>query len=520
VHELPAAVTRDFLYDHEVRGVLMVAVLLGACEPNGLTLEVTTKNPAVTRVELLPGMDCPDNCPERVAPPALDPRPIDHIFVVDDSSPWFADVEGGVAGFRVTVDNPASVGMLLAIGLDKDGQPLETVYAYDVEIPTTRGDYVRVALKPAAPVATTLLDPPQPDGAEGLAIWREPVAKRACVLAEHWNGNPEPQRDLIVPSDDTDCDEVVPAKECAPWTPLAMNAPSTIDNANCTYFGALPSGADVCLFGGTPCNELSPTTTPQCTHLEEKYCTPKALCTSCTGVDWSPDCAANALVTGAMQQSLPFLDCSFRVTEAGIPCVDQLTVTGVDLSGLLGANRVSSCERAGVHDLTAPFGPFDNKVQTPTGLFKVDGLTQPCKLDILWKGTAVTPGSVTPPSAVFLDLDLDNTNHLVLPAVIRTEVGCTNQPRCVLALGTAGDTMLQCARERGTMTAICGPSGLCANGPSCGTSCCGAGEECINNVCTCGGKAGCDGGDVCTAGAYGPDQCGSLCCGVNTLCPF
>jgi len=51
---MPAAVTRDFLYDHEVRGVLPVTVLLAACEPNGLALEITTSHPAGTRGELTP----------------------------------------------------------------------------------------------------------------------------------------------------------------------------------------------------------------------------------------------------------------------------------------------------------------------------------------------------------------------------------------------------------------------------------------------------------------------------------
>ena len=519
---MPGSVTGDFAYDQGVRGALPIAVLLAACEPSGLTLEVTTTNPSVRSVEVLVGMDCDGDCPRGVAPPALAPRSVDRIFVVDDTAPWDALVENGVAGFRLAADSATEVDLLLAIGLDAQDQPIEIAYAYDVEVPVTRGDHVRVRLEPAAPVAVSLTDPPPPEGTESLAIWREPTAKRACVLAEHWSNHPEPTRDLIVPADDPDCDEVRLVNECAPWTHLAVNTPSTIDGANCTLFGTLPSGQDLCVFGGTPCNEVTPSGIPACEALDTLYCAPKALCSACLG-PWTPDCAHDALANGVASSTMPFLTCSFAVTDSGEPCLDEAIVQGVDASALLassGGSATTTCTDVGVHDLQAPLGPFQSYVETEVGLFKVDALTAPCKLDVHFKGVP-TP---TPSTAIALvDLALANNAHLAVPAVIRVDVGCTRTPTCAFSVGSNyADPMLACAHEEPVMPAACGrtPGSSClGDGPACGSVCCGAGEQCVGGQCTCGGNAPCGAGDTCLAPVPRQDQCGTACCGT-TPCPF
>lgn len=519
---MPRPVTGDFAYDHRVRGVLPVAVLLAACEPSGLTLEVTTTNPNVRSVEVLVGMDCDGDCPRGVAPPALAPRSVDYIFVVDDTAPWYAAVEGGVAGFRLAADSATEVDLLLAIGLDAQDRPIEIAYAYNVDVPLSRGDHVRVQLEPAAPVAVSLTDPPPPDGTESLAMWREPSRKRACVLAEHWSSHPEPTRDLIVPADDPDCDEVVDVNECAPWTHLAVNTPSTIDGANCSLFGALPSGADLCVLGGTPCNEVTPTGIPACEALDTLYCAPKALCSSCPG-PWQPGCAFTAFSNAAASSTTPFLSCSFGVTDAGQPCLDEVIVQGVDASALLASSSspTTTCTDVGVHSLQAPLGPFLSSVTTEVGLFKVDALTAPCKLDVHFKGV-VTPTEST--SLALVDLALANNAHLAVPAIIHVSPGCDRMPTCAFSVGSNfADPMLACAKEQPLLPAACGHtagSNCLEGGPACGAACCGAGEQCVGGQCTCGGNAACSGGDICQAAVAREDQCGTTCCGGITLCPF
>jgi hypothetical protein len=65
----------------------------------------------------------------------------------------------------------------------------------------------------------------------------------------------------------------------------------------------------------------------------------------------------------------------------------------------------------------------------------------------------------------------------------------------------------------------CHASGGCPNGPACGTSCCGAGEECVNNTCMCGTNPACGVGDQCASGVAMPNGCGSICCGASGPCP-
>jgi hypothetical protein len=514
-------VTRDFAYDPEVRGlpavVGVLVAMLAACDPPGLTLEITTTNKDVRSVEILVGMDCSGDCPRGIAPPALAPRAVDRIFVVDDDSPWSSTVDGGVAGFRLAADSATEVDLVLAVGLDEAGTPIETAYAYDVEVPGTRGDYVRVELEAAMPVAASLTEPPPPAGTEALAIWREPNAKRACVLAEHWSDGAEPTRDLVVPVDDPDCDEVV--NECAPWTHLATNVPTTIDHANCTYSGALSSGKDVCLLGGSPCNEVGPTVAT-CAALDVPYCAPQALCSACQG-PWNPDCALTAMRDGSATNTMPHLSCTFAKDDAGEPCLDEAIVTGVDGSALLGSPPATTCKGTRVHDLQLPLGPFESSVQTGVGLFKVDGLEPPCTVDVHFKGI---PQANESTAIALVDLELDNDAHLAVPAVIHVTTGCTFSPTCTFVLGTTTDSMIGCAEEAPPPTAACGPSGGCPAGPACGPSgsltCCGSGERCVSGQCICGSNGGCSGGDQCAVRLSTPDQCGELCCGVSIGCPF
>ena len=65
----------------------------------------------------------------------------------------------------------------------------------------------------------------------------------------------------------------------------------------------------------------------------------------------------------------------------------------------------------------------------------------------------------------------------------------------------------------------CLPSGGCPNGQPCGTSCCGSGEECVNDTCMCGTGPACGVGDMCVTNVARQDGCGALCCGASGPCP-
>jgi hypothetical protein len=70
----------------------------------------------------------------------------------------------------------------------------------------------------------------------------------------------------------------------------------------------------------------------------------------------------------------------------------------------------------------------------------------------------------------------------------------------------------------------CAPSGSCLQGPPCGDTCCGSGEQCIAGelgpTCACGEGPACDVGLACeSAGPVGEDGCGTICCGGTDPCP-
>jgi hypothetical protein len=73
------------------------------------------------------------------------------------------------------------------------------------------------------------------------------------------------------------------------------------------------------------------------------------------------------------------------------------------------------------------------------------------------------------------------------------------------------------------LAAMCGASGGCPTGPSCGGICCAAGERCDNGTCHCGSAAACVVGEICATGGPigGPGMCGTICCGgAGNPCPL
>jgi hypothetical protein len=81
------------------------------------------------------------------------------------------------------------------------------------------------------------------------------------------------------------------------------------------------------------------------------------------------------------------------------------------------------------------------------------------------------------------------------------------------------------ARPADLAGAMCGASGGCLVGPSCGGICCAAGERCENGVCRCGTNKACGVGEICASGGPQPGpgstQCGFTCCGgAGNPCPL
>ncbi|HTR56472.1 MAG TPA: hypothetical protein VMJ10_37620 [Kofleriaceae bacterium] len=97
----------------------------------------------------------------------------------------------------------------------------------------------------------------------------------------------------------------------------------------------------------------------------------------------------------------------------------------------------------------------------------------------------------------------------------------------VLALAACSTSSHTVGRDAGThVDAIvrldglsCLPAASCATGPTCGTTCCAAGEACVSGVCMCGMQPACTDGNTCNSPVVSTDRCGSICCGATMVCP-
>jgi hypothetical protein len=474
------------------------AVWIG-CVPSGLLLEVTTADPAIRRVELFVAGPCEGACPAAVAPPGLTAKPSD-IFLVTDPRPWSATVDHGIAAFELRADEDASVPLLLAVGFDAvaGGSATAVAVLYDVPVPASGAAYWQMPLSAATPIDDTT------PTSHRVAVWRQPSEPGlACVMIEHAGG----KRELVVPKDDTDCDQVA-AGECAPWTNLAVDAPSTIAAASCLLMSSSGTSSGVCQLGGPTCSEVpGPTTT--CAVLDTPYCAPTALC-ACG--PWDEDCVQEKIALSV--DAMPMIRCELPLTQDGAPCngVSELRIPVA--SSMFLANSSATCEDTLINDLATPLGAFERSVTIGGATLAVKRVGEPCATELVYAGKLATSQT----SSLLVDLALDNHEHLVVPLRIKFLVGSCDDVGPLCSLTLVNDSMFSCARKTPT-GAVCGAHADCA-GPLCGGVCCTTGEQCVNDLCMCGDGPGCTGGNECAAGLISPG-CGSMCCGPNGLpCEF
>jgi hypothetical protein len=474
------------------------ALWLG-CVPSGLTLEVTATDPAVQRVELFVAGPCEGACPVSVAAPGLAAKPSD-IFVVDDPQPWSATMSGGAAVFDLRADQDEHVSLLVAVGFDATnaGTPRAVAVLHDVRVPASERLHWQMPLSAAAPIDDA------PATGERVAVWRQPSSPGlACVMVEHAGG----MRELVVPEGDTDCDQIATG-ECAPWTNLAVNAPSTIGAASCLLPDNGGSATVVCKLGGPTCSETGGSTMP-CAPLDTAYCAPSALC-NCA--PWDEACVRNEIALSF--DAMPLIRCEVPLKVDGAPCDGSSELHVPIPSSMLVANTASTCEDAMINDVATPLGAFARSVMLGGATLTMKKSGTPCATELVYSGKVASSQM----SSLLVDLALDNRNHLVVPMQLKLIVGGCDDvgPLCSVTVTT--DSMFTCARPT-TSGSLCGSQGGCG-GPMCGNVCCTTGEQCVNGVCMCGPNPGCTSGYECAAGLISPG-CGSICCGsMGPGCEF
>jgi hypothetical protein len=408
--------------------------------PVGLTLEVSAKQSPAARVELYLGtIECP-TC-KAIAPPGA-PRPLaGRVFYPDltavDVQPVGAD---GMAVFRIEAsDDTSLVPIVVGVGLDDAGNTTGVAGLTDVPLLRTRGAWWRIELAASAEIAGT--DAPQPDG-DRVTLWPKADPSRApCAAIEHW-ANGDRERVFLVPQDDPDCDDIDPARECAPYSWRAQQTTATIATASCTTTTHIASDY-TCIVGGTPCDELQPQSS-LCAPVDPVYCLPDNLCldTGCTA-NW-PACVGAGLV--------PAVKCTLPANDTLQPCstLPAATTATVDLSVLF-AGKATTCDQIGLSTFAnavlkiAPTLTLGSATFQTANLASYRASGNPCAFDLSWSGQL--PGDASSFHAI--DVTISNGQHSLVPlAITPARAACGGGPAtmtCTLANLSTGDGVANCA---------------------------------------------------------------------------
>ena len=501
-------------YPEGVRLWAVLVVAVAACDPPGIQLEVVVNDPSITRVELLIGRDCTDadGCPAGIVAPGVGPKSVNAVYLNEHTSSWSELVSGGVAGFKITVDQETAIPIIVAIGFNDLDEAVAASTIHDKKLRPGDSLYWQTHLAPIAAIQDNVTREPTPaKDTKRLELWRQPSKQLSCLLLESWDGTATPIRKLVVPASDPDCDEVV--TECEAWTPFAPFVPATIEKSDCVVTKPTASGISICVLGGPTCSESSQIAGERCAPLDVDYCTPLNLC-SCAA-PWQPECVRSQIYGGTLQGDMPYLDCGFSLDPAtGELCSNGTSAQPFDASVVFPPGTITKCQDINVHPFTVPFGPFSRAAPLAQGTFAIQNFGEPCRAEVVWTGTAPIDESFV----MLVELELDNDKHLVVPAWITFHNDCSIRSACNFKAGMLSGYMSQCMDVSSSDS--CAPAESCDAGVPCGNSCCKPGEYCnVDQSCSCGGGPACGFGDVCTSGAYSEDQCGNYCCGSTWLCP-
>lgn len=482
-----------------VRAFAVFGVLVAACnEPPGVTLEVLRTDKAVTKVELYLGEKC-DGCPSVMAPPQMTPRRA-HLFKVNDPTVFSAtEWNGDRAGFRLesATGMLQKVPLILAVGYDANDKPIAASSFYDGEIPVDHGEVWITTLTSTTPIVDPM---PDADG-ERIAVWPQRRRGPRCVMLEHGTSI----ADAVVPADDTDCDGLAAANECAPYVPTAVNTVPTLATANCVTHVPAANGAQLCMLGGPVCNEMTAITVVTCDPLDVDYCAPSKLCAVCP--DGNFDCIKSALQQASI--GLPRIngvECSIPMNPDGTVCADESRRHDeLDLSGLLEGGS-TKCVDVAVSELALPIS-LHHSMPVGGATLTIRNFTEPCKVDIEWTGRY--DRNAGGERLLIVEAELDNGKHIVAPFYLHMAETCIGSMRCSPVVPDAFDSMFQCVKPAESST-TCMPTAVsCNGGIACGARCCAPGESCRDGECRCGDGAHCSRGDSCveapTAG------CGTRC---------
>jgi hypothetical protein len=342
----------------------------------------------------------------------------------DAAARYTATVANQRATFRLEAEVPTSLPIVIAVGFDRDQNPVGTATLTALDIPVHSARVVTTALVPAGKIASTAGIDTRKLNEDRVAVWAQSHAESACVAVEHWRNAAKPTRDFIVPIGDPDCDEVA-APECAPAVYHGARLTGGSDGEySCTV--ATPTA---CALSGPGCSDdggsqacLPPSANPACV--------PMALC-ECDHLD-------RACIESHFGSTMPYLHCEVPMTLQGEACPSPRDATQIDLGNKFPS---SSCGREPL--ITGLLsGAFGNSFAFGGAVLEVGSANAPCNFELKWTEGTRLAGELKDHGAIKLTTRI---GAVVLPLELSFSVGCGAGLTCT-PMDAPDQTMWSCAR--------------------------------------------------------------------------
>jgi hypothetical protein len=427
-----------------------LVVAFGACDGDGISIEVDRGDTNAVRVELyvVDGYCTTDvegehPCPQLKTPAAstyLDGE----VYTRKDAHAFAAAIESdGTAYFTVRANGDHTrIPLAVAVGFDENDR---RVAAALLEFEVYTSDYMRVQLVLEPIVEDQVTGRPTSDGLRVETWYEDPTAADpiGCLAFERTK-NAMPDRKFIVPADDLDCDGYLPETgECdAIWPHHGPDDnPMSSQAFSCLAEESVGSSMKQCLLGDALCIDGEGPVECNAVTMENgaKWCVPSKLCDPICNPNNNYGCILGALKHPTMfgGNDPAYVHCKIPVRQelaTQIVCrqnVDAMLATTWSLP------TNTTCSQLSIGPVNSEgLGPFTTSRTSSspvnTIVTTIDG---GCTLNITFGGTfAENVNTQDALPAHVLKLDLTNGISLVVPFML--ELDPTDEMDCTTAQAT------------------------------------------------------------------------------------
>ncbi|MFN0247339.1 MAG: hypothetical protein ACKV2T_10665 [Kofleriaceae bacterium] len=425
-----------------------LVIAVGACDGDGVSLEVDRGETAATRVELyvVDGLCTTDAGGEQPCPQLKTPAAMTYldgeVYTRKDARAFAADVESdGIAYFTIRSNGDKTrVPLAAAVGFDDDGA-LVAAALLEFEVYTT--DYMRVQLVLEPIVEDRVTGRPSSDGLRVETWYDDPtVPDRIGCLAFERTKDATTDRKFIVPADDLDCDGWLPDQgECdAIWPHHGLDDQAPPGQPfTCAAQEAAAADLTQCLLGDSLCidGEGPVECKPVTFDNGERRCVPSAVCDRVCNPNNNYGCILGALRNpmqfGANHPS--FVRCTIPVWQDA----NMLAVCSGDVDAVLATTWnvpiATTCSELSIGAVTSiglgPFTTMRSSQLAPINTVRTS-VEGNCSLKLRFSGDFADTANIADalPSQV-LKLDLSNGASVLVPLVV--ELDLIEEPACANA---------------------------------------------------------------------------------------